>query len=127
MTQQDKQPEKPSKPPIIGSYDIEADVDLGDSLAQEFGKYSARKASLDPEKIKQEIRRMHAERQAVMGSKDIEADTDLGSGDIAEEFGRYSERKLKEAMKAAEQEDKVISTDLEEDQTRTDINVGTEE
>ena len=38
--------DKQQKPPIVGSDDIEADVDLGDSISQEFGKYSARKAKL---------------------------------------------------------------------------------
>jgi hypothetical protein len=54
MPEKDKQDKLPQKPPIIGSDDIEADVDLGDSIAQEFGKYSARKAKLAAPQVKEE-------------------------------------------------------------------------
>lgn len=124
MTQQDK-PYK-QKPPIIGSNDIDADADLGYSISQEFGKYSARKAQLASEKGKADTQSVPQKHQAIVGSNDIDADADLGDS-IAQEFGRYSARKEKRVVETAEQEEKPLSTDLEGDQTRTDINVGTSE
>lgn len=66
-------------------------------------------------------------RPPIQGTYDIEADTDLGNGEIAAEFGRYSGRKVRQIIKRAQAKKQVLSTDLESDQTRTDINVGTEE
>jgi hypothetical protein len=123
MAEQDKQHMLRQKPPITGSDDIEADADLGDSIAQEFGKYSRNKAKLESDRVQPTTQKAQQEKEAIIGSNDIIADTDLGEGGIEQEFGKYSAHKAKLHAEIQENEEP-LSTDQESDQTRTDINAG---
>ncbi|GLV57137.1 hypothetical protein KDH_39750 [Dictyobacter sp. S3.2.2.5] len=123
MSQQDKSHEQQSAPrPIQGTNDVEVDADLGDSIAQELGKLSTRKSHLDPKAVKQDLERKRQQQPSVTGSEDIEADTDLGDGEIASELGSLSGRRVKQELKKAQNEEQALSTDFENNQTRTDIN-----